>query len=114
MIKQMGGRKLGVTGSHRRALLRNMAASLILHGKVSTTIAKAKELRPYAERLITHAVRGRHAVVRRHVQDKRAFQHLFEVLAPRCQSRSGGYTRIVRLMPRAGDNARRGLISLVS
>ena len=113
MIKTLGGRKLGVTGSHRRAMLRNMATSLFLHEKVETTIAKAKELRPFAERLITHAVKGRHVLVRRQIQDKKVFKKLFEVLAPRYSSRPGGYTRIVRLLPRAGDNASRGIISLV-
>ncbi len=113
MVKQLGGRKLGVTGAHRRALLRNLASSLFMSGTVSTTIARAKELRPYAERLITQAVRGRHALVRRDVQDKRVFKHLFDVLAHRYKARPGGYTRIVRLAPRPGDNAVRGRISLV-
>lgn len=113
MVKQLGGRKLGVTGSHRRALLRNMAASLFLHEKVETTIAKAKELRPFAERLITHAVRGRHYMARRLIQDKAAYKKLFEILAPRYSQRPGGYTRILRLAPRAGDNATRGLIALI-
>jgi ribosomal protein L17 len=114
MIKTLGGRKLGVTGSHRRAMLRNMATSLFLNEKVETTIAKAKELRPFAERLITHAVRGRHPLVRRYIQDKTVYRKLFEVLAPRYAKRPGGYTRILRLARRAGDNASRGLISLVS
>lgn len=114
MVKQLGGRKLGVTGTHRRALLRNMAASLFLHEKVETTIAKAKELRPFAERLITHAVRGRHYMVRRFIQDKAAYKKLFEILAPRYSQRPGGYTRILRLAPRVGDNATRGLIALIS
>ncbi|MDD5655782.1 MAG: 50S ribosomal protein L17 [Elusimicrobia bacterium] len=114
MIKTLGGRKLGVTGSHRRALLRNMATSLFLHEKVETTIAKAKELRPFAERLISRAVRGNHQLVRRDIQDKTVYKKLFDVLAPRYAKRPGGYTRILRLAPRAGDNARRGLIALVS
>jgi len=114
MIKTTGGRKLGVTGSHRRALLRNMATSLFLHEKVETTIAKAKELRPYAEKLITDAKHGKHYQVRRVIQDKIVYKKLFEVLAPRYKERPGGYTRILHLSPRAGDNAKRGLISLVS
>ena len=114
MIKTLGGRKLGVTGSHRRAMLRNMATSLFLNEKVETTIAKAKELRPFAERLITHAVRGRYPLVRRYIQDKTVYKKLFEVLAPRYAKRAGGYTRINRLAPRIGDNSVRGLISLVS
>ena len=114
MVKQMGGRKLGVTGSHRRALLRNMATSLFLHERVETTIAKAKELRPFAERIITEAKKGKHYMVRRKIQDKTVYKKLFEVLAPRYAERLGGYTRIVRLSPRPGDNASRGLIALVS
>ncbi len=114
MVKQMGGRKLGVTSSHRRSLLRNMATSLFLHEKIETTIAKAKELRPYAERLITEAKKGKHFMVRRQIQDKTVYKKLFEILAPRYAQRPGGYTRILRLAPRQGDNATRGLISLVS
>ena len=114
MIKTLGGRRLGVTGSHRRAMLRNMATSLFLNEKVETTIAKAKELRPFAEHLITHAVRGRHFLVRRYIQDKTVYRKLFDVLAPRYANRPGGYTRILRLSPRAGDNASRGQISLVA
>jgi len=114
MIKTLGGRKLGVTGSHRRAMLRNMATSLFLHEKVDTTIAKAKELRPFAERIITHAVRGRHPMVRRVIQDKTVYRKLFEVLAPRYAKRPGGYTRILRLAPRAGDNSSRGRICLIA
>ena len=114
MIKTNGGRKLGVTTSHRRALLRNMATSLFLHEKVETTIAKAKELRPFAEKIITDAKNGKHYMVRRVIADKAVYKKLFETLAPRYKARPGGYTRILHLAPRAGDNAKRGLISLVS
>jgi len=114
MIKTTGGRKLGVTSSHRRALLRNMATSLFLHEKVETTIAKAKELRPFAEKIITDAKKGKHYMVRRVIQDKTVYKKLFETLAPRYKERPGGYTRIMHLAPRAGDNAKRGLIQLVS
>ncbi|MBI5629640.1 MAG: 50S ribosomal protein L17 [Elusimicrobia bacterium] len=114
MVKQLGGRKLGVTSSHRKFLLRNMATSLFLHEKVETTLAKAKELRPYAERIITSAKRGKHYLVRRQIQDKMVYKKLFEVLAPRYAQRPGGYTRVLRLAPRSGDNATRGLVSLVS
>jgi large subunit ribosomal protein L17 len=114
MVKQMGGRKLGVTSSHRRALLRNMATSLFLHEKVETTIAKAKELRPFAEKIITEAKKGKHYMVRRQIHDKTVYKKLFEILAPRYSERPGGYTRILRLAPRQGDNATRGLIALVS
>ena len=114
MTKQMGGRKLGVTSSHRRALLKNMATSLFLHEKVETTLAKAKELRPFAERIITEAKKGKHYMVRRKIHDKTVYRKLFEVLAPRYAQRPGGYTRILRLAPRSGDNALRGLVALVS
>ena len=114
MVKQMGGRKLGVTSSHRRALLRNMATSLFLHEKVETTLAKAKELRPFAEKIITDAKKGKHYMVRRVIHDKTVYKKLFDTLAPRYKERPGGYTRILHLAPRVGDNAKRGLISLVS
>ncbi len=114
MVKHLGGRKLGVTSSHRRALLRNMAQSLFLHEKVETTLAKAKELRPFAEKIITTAKRGRHDLVRRHIQDKIVFKKLVDVLAPRYAQRPGGYTRILRLAARPGDSAARGLVALVS
>ena len=114
MTKQMGGRKLGVTSSHRRALLKNMATSLFLHEKVETTIAKAKELRPFAEKLITQAVQGKHFMVRRQIQDKTVYKKLFEVLVPRYAQRPGGYTRIMHLAPRRSDSAKRGLIALLS
>lgn len=114
MIKTSGGRKLGVTTSHRRALLRNMATSLFLHEKVETTMAKAKELRPFAEKLITSAKAGKHFLVRRDIHDKTVYKKLFEVLAPRYAQRPGGYTRILHLAPRQGDNSKRGLIALVS
>jgi large subunit ribosomal protein L17 len=91
-----------------------MATSLFLHEKVETTIAKAKELRPFAEKLITSAKQGKHFMVRRVIHDKTVYKKLFDVLAPRYAQRPGGYTRIVHLVPRAGDNAKRGLISLVS
>jgi ribosomal protein L17 len=113
MIKHLGGRKLGRTTSHRRALLRNMAVSLFLHERVETTITKAKELRPFAEKIITQAKRGKHVEVRRQIADKAAFKKLFDVIAQRYQSRPGGYTQILRLERRVGDNAEAGLIRLV-
>ena len=112
--KTDGRRKLGVTGSHRRALLRNMATSLFKHERIETTLAKAKELRPYAEKLITNAKKGEHFMVRRQIHDKMVYNKLFEVIAPRYAQRPGGYTRILKMTPRLGDNAKRGLIMLVS
>ncbi|MBI4423041.1 MAG: 50S ribosomal protein L17 [Elusimicrobia bacterium] len=113
MIKHYGGRKLGRTGAHRRALLKNMATSLFLHERIETTIEKAKELRPFAERLITAAKKGNEAAVRKSVQDKRVYKKLLEVIGPRYQDRPGGYTQIVRTKTREGDNAELGLIRLV-
>ncbi|MFA6030981.1 MAG: 50S ribosomal protein L17 [Elusimicrobiota bacterium] len=113
MIKTLGGRRLGRTGEHRRALLKNLAVSLILHERVTTSVAKAKELRPYAEKIITQAKNGLHHEVRRRVQDKAAYKKLFDVLAPRYQNRPGGYTQILRVARRIGDNSPQGLIRLI-
>ncbi len=112
--KALGRRQLGITSAHRRALLRNMATSLFKHERIETTIAKAKELRPYAEKLITNAKKGEHFMVRRQILDKVVYAKLFEVLAPRYAHRPGGYTRILKISPRIGDNANLGLIMLVS
>lgn len=112
--KTLGRRQLGITGSHRRALLRNMATSLFKHERIETTLAKAKELRPYAEKLITNAKKGEHYMVRRQIHDKVVYKKLFEVIAPRYAQRPGGYTRILKIAPRVGDNAKLGLIMLVS
>ena len=112
--KSIGRRQLGITSSHRRSLLRNMATSLFKHERIETTLAKAKELRPYAEKLITHAKKGEHFMVRRQIHDKVVYNKLFEVLAPRFAQRPGGYTRILKIAPRIGDNAKLGLIMLVS
>ena len=73
MIKTLGGRRLGRTGEHRRALMRNLTVSLLLHERVTTTSAKAKELRSFAERIITKAKLGQHREVRRDIHDKTAF-----------------------------------------
>jgi large subunit ribosomal protein L17 len=110
------GRKLSRTASHRRATLRNMAQSLFRHGRIETTTAKAKELRPYAERLITLAKRGdlhaRRQVVAK-VWDRDVVGTLFNDIAPRFAERPGGYTRILKLGTRKGDAADMSLIELV-
>ena len=110
------GRKLSRTPSHRKAALRNMAVNLFQHGRIETTTAKAKELRPFAERLITLAKRGdlhaRRLAVRR-LGDRKAVGELFEEIGPRFQDRPGGYTRILKLSPRKGDAAEMALIELV-
>ncbi|MEQ1856125.1 MAG: 50S ribosomal protein L17 [Longimicrobiales bacterium] len=110
------GKKLSRTSTHRRALLRNMATSLFLHERIETTTTKAKELRPYAERLITLARRGDvHArrIAGRKIQDRDVLGKLFDDIAPRYAERPGGYTRILKLGNRKGDAAEMSLIELV-
>lgn len=110
------GRNLSRTASHRRAMLRNMATSLFLHERIETTTAKAKELRPFAERLISLAKRGDlHArrIAGRKVSDRAALGKLFDDLGPRFAEREGGYTRILKLGNRKGDAAAMALIELV-
>jgi large subunit ribosomal protein L17 len=102
------GRQLSRTASHRRALLNNMATSLFAHGRVVTTEAKAKELRPFAEKLITLARRGDlHAMrlVERNIKDRAVRERLFKDIGPRFASRPGGYTRILKMGHRPGDGA---------
>lgn len=109
-------RKLGRTTEHRKALLRNLATALFDHERITTTLANAKELRSYAERLITKArkdsVHSRRIVLRE-LNSRTTVKHLFNEIAPRFAERPGGYTRIVRMMPRRGDNAEMAIIELV-
>ncbi len=110
------GKRLGRNTSHRKAMLRNMVTSLFEHEKISTTDARAKELRPMAEKLITLAKRGDlHArrLVSAVVRDRKVVAKLFERIAPRYAERPGGYTRIIKLGHRLGDNAPLSLITLV-
>jgi large subunit ribosomal protein L17 len=111
------GRQLSRTSSHRRALLNNMATSLFEHGRVVTTEAKAKELRPFAEKLITLARRGDlHArrLVERKIKDRETLSRLFSEIGPRFAARPGGYTRILKLGHRDGDGADIARIELLS
>jgi large subunit ribosomal protein L17 len=110
------GPRLGGSPAHERLLLANLATELFRHGRITTTKAKAKRLRPLAERLITFAKRGDlHA--RRQVltviRDKDIVGGLFEKIGPRYENRPGGYTRIVKIGPRKGDNAPMAVIELV-
>ena len=110
------GRQLSRTSSHREALLRNMATSLFRHGRINTTVAKAKELRPFAERLITLAKRGdlhSRRLAGRKIADQDVLFSLFSSIGPRFAERPGGYTRILKLGHRAGDGAEVALIELV-
>ncbi|MFC1618472.1 50S ribosomal protein L17 [Candidatus Neomarinimicrobiota bacterium] len=119
MRHQKRGRKLNRTASHRRALLRNLAASLIIHKRIQTTDAKAKELRSFVEPLITFAKQGTlHA--RRQVmkvlpgqQGKQVTSILFNEIAPQMADRPGGYTRIIKLGNRSNDRAPVSMIELV-
>ena len=111
------GRKLNRDSAHRKAMFRNMATSLFKHDRVVTTQAKAKELRPYAERLITLARRGDlHArrQVERRIKDRAVAGRLFADIGPRFASRPGGYTRIVKLGHRVGDGAELARIELLA
>jgi large subunit ribosomal protein L17 len=116
MHHRIAGRKLGRTTSHRVSMLRNLVTSLLEHEKVKTTDAKAKELRPLAEKLIglgkrgdLHARRQALSVVRK----AEVVKKLFETLSPRYQSRTGGYLRIVKIGFRPGDGAPVSLVELI-
>jgi large subunit ribosomal protein L17 len=111
------GRQLSRTSSHKRAMLNNMATSLFEHGRVVTTEAKAKELRPFAEKLITLARRGDlHArrLVERRIKDRDTLGKLFSEIGPRFAARPGGYTRILKLGHRPGDGADVARIELLA
>src|SRR4051794_38496837 len=110
------GPRLGGSPAHERLILANLATSLFEHGGITTTVAKAKRLRPLAERLVTFAKQGDLAARRRvlrTVRDKSVVHTLFTEIGPRYDSRNGGYTRIVKLGPRKGDNAPMARIELV-
>jgi len=118
MRHRVAYRKLGRTTPHRIALLRNLATALFERERIRTTLVKAKELRPYAERLITLAKRdgdGLHArrLVRRDIQDGDVMRKLFDTLGTRFATRPGGYTRILRLGPRKGDGAEMAIVELL-
>ncbi len=116
MRHSKSGRRLGRTTSHRIAMFRNMVTSFLTHEKIVTTDAKAKELRPLAEKMITLGKRGDLHAVRQaasYIRDKQTVTKLFSVIAPRFKERPGGYTRIVKLGTRAGDTAQMSLIELV-
>lgn len=110
------GRKLGRTPSHRTALFRNQLTQLFRHDRIMTTRAKAKELRPLAEKMVTLARTGTLANrrrVQRMVRDREVLARLFDDIAPRFADRPGGYTRVIPLGPRHGDNAEMALIEFV-
>ena len=116
MRHRVGGRKLQRTASHRTALFRNQSAALIKHEQILTTLAKAKELRPYVEKLVTLAKRGGLAnrrLAHARLQDDTQLKKLFEVLAERYADRNGGYTRVIKAGIRASDAAPMAIIEFV-
>ena len=116
MRHRVGGRKLQRTGSHRTALFRNQAAALIKHEQITTTLAKARELRPYVEKLVTLAKKGglsNRRLAHTRLLDETQLVKLFDVLADRYATRAGGYTRIVKAGIRASDAASMAIIEFV-
>ena len=116
MRHRVGGRKLQRTASHRTALFRNMSAALIKHEQITITVAKAKELRPYVEKLITLAKKGglsNRRLAHARLLDDAQLVKLFDVLASRYADRNGGYTRIIKAGIRASDAAPIAIIELV-
>lgn len=112
----IAGRKLSVTSSHRAAMFRNMATSLLKHEQITTTLPKAKELRPYVERIITLGKRGGlHARRQAYAQlmDEKVVAKLFTEIAERYKTRAGGYTRVLKAGVRYGDAADMAIIELV-
>lgn len=116
MPRPKKGPRLGGSPAHQKAILSNLAQELFWDERVTTTIAKAKMLRPYAEKMITKARRGSlhdRRMILKDIEDTEVVTRLFDEVAPRYTERPGGYTRIVRLGPRRGDGAEMALIELV-
>jgi large subunit ribosomal protein L17 len=117
MRHQVAGRRLSRSSSHRRALATAQATALLRHGRIETTLAKAKELRPYVESLITTAKGGtlhNRRIVGADIKDKDVLKKLFDEIAPAFANRPGGYTRILKTGIRKGDSAPTALIELVT
>jgi len=116
MRHKVGGRKLQRTSAHRAALFRNMAAALIKHEQITTTVAKAKELRPYIEKLVTLAKKGglsNRRLAHARLLDDAQLVKLFDVIGARYASRNGGYTRIIKAGIRASDASPMAIIEFV-
>ncbi len=122
----MGYRKLGRTSAHRKAMLRNLVTALLVHGRIETTVTRAKEVRSLAEKMITLGKKGDLAARRNAAKfiqpvavatgegkSQLALKKLFEEVAPKYADRNGGYTRILRVGPRKGDGAETAIIELV-
>ncbi len=116
MIKNHNTRKLAITPSHKKAMLRNMTRDLFLHEKITTTVPRAKEVVRFAERLITKAKPSdlnAKKVLHGEINSKEVVQKLFDVLVPRYKERNGGYTQILKLDNRKGDGAQKAIVRLV-
>ena len=116
MRHRVGGRKLQRTSAHRTALFRNMSAALIKHEQITTTLAKAKELRPYVEKLVTLAKKGglsNRRLAHSRLLDDAQLTKLFDVLAARYADRNGGYTRVIKAGIRASDASPMAIIEFV-
>jgi large subunit ribosomal protein L17 len=116
MRHRVGGRKLQRTSSHRTALFRNQAAALIKHEQILTTVAKAKELRPYVEKLVTLAKKGglsNRRLAHSRLLDDAQLVKLFDVIGPRYSARNGGYCRVIKAGIRASDAASMAVIEFV-
>ncbi|GAA2633790.1 50S ribosomal protein L17 [Actinomadura fulvescens] len=110
------GARLGGSAAHQKLILANLATALFEHGRITTTEAKARRVRPLAEKLITKAKKGdlhNRRLVARTIRDKNVLHELFTEIAPKFENRPGGYTRITKLGPRKGDNAPMAVIELV-
>lgn len=116
MPRPRKGPRFGGSPAHDRLMMANLTTDLVMHEKVTTTVAKAKAVRPFAEKLITKARKGdlhSRRIILKTITDKGAVAKLFEDLAPRYEGRPGGYTRITKLGPRRGDGAEEAVIELV-
>lgn len=110
------GPRLGGSPSHQKAMTSNLARQVILHGRITTTETRAKMAKPVVERLVTYGKKGNVAARRealKVINDRDVIHHLFAVIAPRYEERNGGYTRILKLGPRQGDNAPMVILELV-
>jgi large subunit ribosomal protein L17 len=116
MPRPRKGARFGNSGAHEKVILANLAGSLFWEGQITTTLAKAKAMRPLAEKLITRARKGdlhSRRVVLKTIRDNEVVTKLFDEVAPRYTERPGGYTRITKLGPRRGDGAEEAIIELV-
>lgn len=116
MRHRVAGRRLGRTTSHRLATLRNLSRALFEQDRIRTTLTKAKEVRPFAEKLITLSKKGglhRRRLVARHLHDRPLVRKLFDTISARYMDRDGGYTRILKLGPRVGDGAEMAILEMV-